>query len=46
MDLKTLANTIKELNLKIKEAEDNFDSYIDKTKKTVTMLCETYKDIK
>ena len=46
MDLKTLANTIKELNLKIKEAEDNFDSYIAKTKKAVTMLCETYKDIK
>lgn len=46
MDLKTLANTIKELNLKIKETEDNFDSYIDKTKKAVTMLCETYKDIK
>ena len=46
MDLKTLANTIKELNLKIKEAEDNFDSYIDKTKKAITMLCETYKDIK
>lgn len=46
MDFKTLANTIKELNLKIKEAEHNFDSYIAKTKKAVTMLCETYKDIK
>ena len=46
MDLKTLANKIKELNLKIKEAEDNFNSYISKTTKAVTMLCETYKDIK
>lgn len=46
MDFKNLANTIKGLNLKIKEAEHNFDSYLDKTKKSVTMLCETYKDIK
>lgn len=46
MDLKTLVNTIKELNLKIKEAEENYDSYIAKTKKSITMLCETYKDIK
>ena len=46
MDLKSLVNTIKELNHKIKEAEDNYNSYISKTTKAVTMLCETYKDIK
>lgn len=45
MDLKTLNKNIKELNLKIKEAENNLSSYVSKSTKSITMLCEAYKDI-